>query len=58
MLRVAAAAAAAGNWRNVAVVAVVMAVLAVHPIPNSGHLLATTMNIVVTIEMIVRAVCG
>lgn len=53
MLRV----AAAGNWRNVAVVAVAMAVLAVHPIPNSGHLLATTMNIV-TIEMIVRAVCG
>lgn len=47
----------AGNWRNVAAEKTVV-VAAVHPIPNSDHLLATMMNIVVTIEMIVRAVHG
>lgn len=49
---------AAGNWRNVAAEMTVV-VTAIHPIPNWGHLLATTqMNIVVTIEMTVRAVHG
>lgn len=44
----------AGKWRNVAAEMTVV-VTAVHPIPSWGHLLATTMNIVVTI---VRAVHG